>query len=388
MHQGAIMHVFTSITANYLPKAAVLAHSLKRTNPNCTFHLLLSDDLPADCPKETLAAFDHIVSPDMLPIDNLRAWTFGHTVVELCTAVKGAMVEYLFDTVGAERVFYFDPDIAVLGSLEELNQTLSRHSIALTPHQCQPEENIQAIIDNEICSLAHGVYNLGFLAVRNTDQGIRFARWWAERLRLFCHDDKPRGLFTDQRWIDLAPAFFDDIAILRNPGYNVATWNLTHRKAAGEAPWNITVNGQPLTFYHFSGFDSGAQLTMLDRYGKESPVLFDLRDWYLSECEKFGQSLLGKRPSKWATFENGQVISKDQRVLYRNRKDLQQAFPDPYSTSDISKSYFHWFAANGTRAIARQDKPESQLVQILRRHAHKPPLKWAKNVWKSARAAL
>ncbi|MFM1802473.1 MAG: hypothetical protein RJA81_1825 [Planctomycetota bacterium] len=382
------MHVFTSITANYLPKAAVLAHSLKRTNPNCTFHLLLSDDLPADCPKETLAAFDHIVSPDMLPIDNLRAWTFGHTVVELCTAVKGAMVEYLFDTVGAERVFYFDPDIAVLGSLEELNQTLSRHSIALTPHQCQPEENIQAIIDNEICSLAHGIYNLGFLAVRNTGQGIRFARWWAERLRLFCHDDKPRGLFTDQRWIDLAPAFFDDIAILRNPGYNVATWNLTHRKAAGEAPWNITVNGQPLTFYHFSGFDSGAQLTMLDRYGKESPVLFDLRDWYLSECEKFGQSLLGKRPSKWAAFENGQVISKEQRVLYRNRKDLQQAFPDPYSTSDISKSYFHWFAANGTRAIARQDKPESQLVQILRRHAHKPPLKWAKNVWKSARAAL
>lgn len=382
------MHVFTSITANYLPKAAVLAHSLKRTNPNCTFHLLLSDDLPADCPKETLAAFDHIVSPDMLPIDNLRAWTFGHTVVELCTAVKGAMVEYLFDTVGAERVFYFDPDIAVLGSLEELNQTLSRHSIALTPHQCQPEENIQAIIDNEICSLAHGVYNLGFLAVRNTGQGIRFARWWADRLRLFCHDDKPRGLFTDQRWIDLAPAFFDDIAILRNPGYNVATWNLTHRKAAGEAPWNITVNGQPLTFYHFSGFDSGAQLTMLDRYGKESPVLFDLRDWYLSECEKYGQSLLGKRPSKWAAFGNGHVISKEQRVLYRNRKDLQQAFPDPYSTSDISKSYFHWFAANGIRAIARLDKPESQFVQILRRHAHKPPLKWAKNVWKSARAEL
>ena len=382
------MHVFTSITANYLPKAAVLTHSLKRTNPGCTFHLLLSDNLPQDTPPATLAAFDHVVTPDKLPIKNLKAWTFGHSVVELCTAVKGAMVEYLFDTVGAERVYYFDPDIAVLGSLADLNQTLSMHSIALTPHQCEPEETVQAIIDNEICSLAHGVYNLGFLAVRRTDQGLKFARWWAERLRLFCHDDKPRGLFTDQRWVDLAPAFFDDIAILRNPGFNVATWNLTHRKAAGQAPWNITINGNPLVFYHFSGFDSGAQLTMLDRYGKESPVLFDLRDWYLAECEKYGQSLLGKRPSKWATYNNGNIITKEQRQLYRSRVDLQNAFPDPYATEEVSKSYCHWFAANGAKAIKQQNIPEPKFIKILRRHAHRPPLKWAKNLWKSARAAM
>lgn len=380
------MHVFTSITANYLPKAAVLAHSLKRTNPGATFHLLISDAIPADCPQHTLAAFDHIVTPDMLPIDDLKAWSFRHSVVELCTAVKGPMVEYLFDSVGAERVFYFDPDIAVLGSLDGLNATLSQHSIALTPHQLQPETTRQAIIDNEICSLAHGVYNLGFLAVRRTEQGIHFARWWAERLRHFCHDDIPRGLFTDQRWIDLAPAFFDDIAILRNPAYNVATWNLTHRKATGQAPWNVAINGHPLVFYHFSGFDSGAQLTMLDRYGKQSPVLFDLRDWYIAECEKMGQSLLGRRPSQGSCFDNGQAITVQHRVLYRNRADLQAAFPDPYSTANPSRSYYHWFVANGRRAILRMDKPEPQFMRMLRRHAHKPPLKWAKSAWKAMRA--
>jgi hypothetical protein len=380
------MHVFTSITANYLPKAAVLAHTLKRTNPDVTFHLLISDDIPADCPAATLAAFDHIVTPRQLPIADFESWAFRHSVVELCTAVKGAMVEYLFDTVGAERVFYFDPDIAVLGSLEQLNATLSQHSVALTPHQLEPETTRQAIIDNEICSLAHGVYNLGFLAVRRTDQGLRFARWWADRLRQFCHDDKPRGLFTDQRWVDLAPAFFDDIAILRDPGFNVATWNLTHRKATGEAPWNVRINGRPLVFYHFSGFDSGAQLTMLDRYGKESPVLFDLRDWYVAECEKFGQSLLGKRPGVWGSFDNGEPITREHRLLYRDRLDLHAAFPNPYATDDVSNSYFHWFAANGRRAIIRKDKPEPAFMAILRRHSHKPPLKWAKTAWKSMRA--
>jgi len=127
---------------------------------------------------------------------------------------------------------------------------------------------------------------------------------------------------------------------------------------------------------------------MLDRYGKESPVLFDLRDWYLEECEKYGQSLLGKRPSKWATFDNGITITKEQRQLYRSRTDLQNAFPDPYATETISGSYCHWFAANGAKAISKQNQPEPNIIKMLRRHSHRPPVKWAKNHWKSARAAI
>jgi len=42
------MHVFTSVTANYLPKAAALAHSITRVHPEATFHLVLSEDMP-DC---------------------------------------------------------------------------------------------------------------------------------------------------------------------------------------------------------------------------------------------------------------------------------------------------------------------------------------------------
>ena len=38
-----------------------------------------------------------------------------------------------------------------------------------------------------------------------TGQGRRFIDWWADRLRQFCYDEVPNGLFTDQRWVDLAP---------------------------------------------------------------------------------------------------------------------------------------------------------------------------------------
>src|ERR1022692_804067 len=207
------MHVFTSITANYLPKAAALAHSVKRVHPEAVFHVVLCDQMPV-CPDSTTDAFDSIINIKQLPIDNLPSWIFKHRLVELCTAVKGIAFQYIADRLGAERIYYFDPDILVLGRLDGLEQKLDRNSILLTPHLGAPETDLQAILDNEICCLRHGVYNLGFLAVRMTGQGRRFIDWWALRLTEYCYDEVSNGLFTDQRWIDLAPAFFDDIAIV------------------------------------------------------------------------------------------------------------------------------------------------------------------------------
>ncbi len=264
------MHIFTSITANYLPKAAALAISVKRLHPEAVFHVVLCDELPP-CPSITTGAFDSIINIKDLPIDNLPSWIFKHRLVELCTAVKGTAFQHIADRFGAERIYYFDPDIVVLGRLDALERKLDSSSILLTPHLAEPETLHQAILDNELCALRHGIYNLGFLAVRVSSQGRRFIDWWADRLRQFCYDDVKSGLFTDQRWVDLAPAYFDDIAIVREPEFNVATWNLTHRRATGTAPYEIRINDRPLVFYHFSGFDSGAQRACSIATGRRAP---------------------------------------------------------------------------------------------------------------------
>ena len=370
------MHIFTSITANYLPKAAALAHSVKRVHPEAVFHVVLSDRMPESPPAIT-AAFDNIININELPIENLPSWIFKHRLVELCTAVKGTAFEYIADRFGAERIYYFDPDILVLGRLDDLDRRLDRHSILLTPHQCRPETDPQAIFDNELCCLRHGVYNLGFLAVRMTGQGRRFVAWWADRLRRFCYDEVSSGLFTDQRWVDLAIAFFDDIAIVRDPQYNVATWNLTHRRATGKAPYDIEINGSPLVFYHFSGFDSGAQKSMLDRYGSHSPVLFELRDWYISRCEELGQSTLSTINCIYNRFRNGDPITDAHRLRYRRRPDLMSAFPDPFDTSDAGRSYLRWYQTH-----APEDDDRS-LKKLIRAHAPSPALRLAR----SARSA-
>jgi hypothetical protein len=375
-----LMHVFTSVTANYLPKAAALAHSVKRVHPEATFHVVLSDHLP-DCPAVTTSAFDSIINIRDLPIDNLPGWIFRHRLVELCTAVKGTAFQFITERFGAERIYYLDPDIIVTDRLDGLEGMLDRHSILLTPHLTVPETDRRAVLDNEQCCLKHGVYNLGFLAVRVTAEGRRFIDWWADRLRTDCYDEVSNGLFTDQRWVDLAPAFFDDIGIVRDPQYNVATWNLTHRRATGHAPYDIQINGRPLVFYHFSGFDSGSQEAMLRKYGEESPVLFALREWYIARCEELGHSRLNRIPCVYSTYDNGVRIPAAHRLYYRRQPDVMRAFPDPFDTTDPSRSYFHWYEKYGPED-AVDNKSEvalPSLRRIVRAHAPETALRIARS---------
>ena len=338
------VHAYTSITSNYLPKARVLANSVKGLDAQVQFHLVLSDVAPvgfnlADEP------FDSVIYAEQLVTENFAPWAFGHSVVELCTAVKGAALQYIFAQHSAEQVYYFDPDIVVFGRLDELRETLGGASVVLTPHLTDPERTDRGILDNEMSALRHGIFNLGFVGVRNTTEGRRFADWWALRLSRYCHDDLERGIFTDQKWVDLVPCFFDEVMVLRSPAFNVATWNISNREATGSMAQGVLINGEPLGFYHFSGFDSGDQATMLEIYGADNAVLRELRQWYIEECEKHGQSAMGNLAARYDFFSNGERIGRGYRVLYRQREDLQMAYPNPLLVEG-SNCYKAWYDAH------------------------------------------
>ena len=335
------VHVFTSITSNYLPKARVLAQSVKRHLPDCVFHLLLVDTVPIgfDIRREP---FDYLIPIEELGVGNADQWIFQHTVVEACTGVKGFGLKRLLARKDCDAVLFLDPDIVVLASLGKLLGCLDTCAVLLTPHLTEPEVTAEAVEDNEFAALQHGIYNLGFLAVRACAEGRRFADWWSNRLEHYCFDDIPRGLFTDQRWADLAPAYFDGVKIVRDPGYNVCTWNLTHRRVEGNLRDGFTANGEVLYFYHFSGLDSGSQKAMLDRYGSEMPALYGLRDWYLAECVRMGQQQFENIPWSYDFFDNGERIKPLNRRLYRQRPDLREAFPNPFSTGNVGRSFYRW----------------------------------------------
>lgn len=335
-------HIYTSVVVNYLPKARVLAESIKKFHPDWIFHLVLCDETPEWFFLQG-EPFDFLFTLQDLHISDLWSWTFKHDLVELSTAVKGFALTKILDEPGCTEVFYFDPDIVVLAPLSVLVREFESASVLLTPHSTEPESERAAIIDNELTALRHGIFNLGFIGVKNSEAGRRFASWWRDRLQDFCYNDVPNGLFTDQRWADMVPAYFSDSKILRDPVYNVSTWNLTSRTVTGSAPDGLLVNGQPLVFYHFSGFDSGSQLGMLKRYGSNMPALFELRDWYTAACERHGQQQLSQASWAYGVFDNGQLILPLHRKRYREIPELPSRFPNPYATQEQSQSYLQWF---------------------------------------------
>jgi glycosyltransferase involved in cell wall biosynthesis len=349
--------IYTSIAANYIPKARVLAQSVKKFHPEFSFHVVLCDAVPSWFSIEN-EPFDSLIPLWDLDQKISEEWIFKHTLVELSTGVKGFALKKLLDLPGCTNVVYLDPDIVVLSPLDSLLGEFANGSILLTPHIAEPETTTEAILDNEFSVLQHGIYNLGFLGVKNSPEGRRFATWWSERLDHFCYDDIPRGIFTDQRWADLIPAYFSDHKVLREAIYNVCTWNLTHRTVTGSMGDGLLVNGRHIVFYHFSGFDSGAQQAMLDKYGQTMPALYELREWYIAECERMGQSDLDNTPWSYGFFENGERILNAHRKRYRERVDLQKAFPNPFQTSAVNRSYLHWFNLNDESRVPLQNTPE------------------------------
>jgi hypothetical protein len=249
------------------------------------------------------------------------------------------VLKRLADRSDTEKVFYFDPDIAVFGSLQPLVDMLDDASVLLTPHQIEPNESDSAIFDNEGSSLRMGAYNLGFVGIRNDDDGTAFANWWSDLLYRYCYDEPSRGLFVDQKWCDLAPAFFNRVSVIRDPGYNVASWNLSRRKVSINHEGQILVNGSPLRFFHFTKLGPIGDM-MTQRYARENVEVYELWSWYKRQVDRLREDAIPQGWWKYGTFSNGVKIPKPAREEYRRRKDLQNAFRDPF-TAD-KDSFYDW----------------------------------------------
>lgn len=248
--------VFTLCSNNYLAHAKTLGDSIIKTNPHCHFIIGLVDKRDAQIDYGFFEPFE-IIDYDSIGYPFFEEMVAVYNVIEFNTAVKPFYLEFLLQKYGeGAKVYYIDPDIVLYGSMKKLHDTLDACNIVLTPNLTKASLEVNT---GELASLRHGMYNLGFIGVKYGDETFRFVRWWQNRLRKHCVIDKPRGLFVDQKWIDLAPLFFKGIDISDEVGYNMAWWNFTERTL-------LTINDEyfvndglhPLVFFHFSGYTPGS----------------------------------------------------------------------------------------------------------------------------------
>lgn len=246
--QHADLAFFTICSKNFLAYARTLHDSLLTHYQGASFFVALCDRLDdyIDVAQEPF----EIIEVTRLAIPDVEEMAQRYNITEFNTAIKPFVFKYLFAEHHFSSVVYLDPDILVVDRFTEVDRLLENGAEAiLTPHILEPAEQAE-MHDQRL--LLYGVYNLGFLALRNTAQVRKIVDWWARRLQFQCMIKLEEGLFTDQKWVDLFPAFIPATRILDHPGYNVAYWNLSQRRVRlRDGRW--FVNDQPLRFVHFSG---------------------------------------------------------------------------------------------------------------------------------------
>jgi glycosyltransferase involved in cell wall biosynthesis len=271
-----------------------------------------------------------LTSADVFNYEEYAGLAYSFDVTELSTAVKPFVLRHLLKR-GYDRAFYFDPDIEIFTSLEAVTGPLGAADVVLTPHTMEPIP-LDGLLPDEIVLLRAGVYNLGFIGVANTRDGRSMLDWWSERLERFCLNDVASGLFTDQKWIDLVPAMLERVAIVRHRGCNVAYWNLHARRVDPEDPRRLTT-GEPLVFYHYSGFD----VRRPDRLSKyqtrivleDEPGLSSLLQAYASRVMANGFAEWSTTPYGFARFNNNVALDMFSRSLLRDARLSGLSFPDP-----------------------------------------------------------
>lgn len=343
------MHGVTIVARNYLPQARVLAATFRQCHPDASFTTLVIDGTDDD--RRDDAAGRILLVDDLgLPTSEWHPMAAMYTVMEFATALKPAVLRHLLRAAApGEAVAYIDPDIQVMQPFTDVFERAATHGIAVTPHLLQPMPRDGRTPDESVIMHA-GMFNLGFICVGAG--AMPMLDWWHERMRTDAVVDLQRALFTDQRWIDWVPSLYGH-AVERDPGLNVAYWNIHERPLTVAADGTVHAAGVPLRFFHFSGFDPGVPWRLSKHAGhlprgvlSADPVLARLCADYAAMLDEQG---FGQRAGSYGFDKaaDGSTMHPLVRTAYR-RAWLAAAIdgtpppPDPFDPAQRT-SYGDWF---------------------------------------------
>src|SRR5215210_1784943 len=335
------MNICTIIAKNYIAHARVLAQSYKEHHPEGTCHVLVIDETEGYI-DASLEPFE-LVTPAHLGIDDYEHMAAIYDVLELSTAVKPWLLRHLLDERGLERVAYLDPDIRVYDRLDEIERLTGEHGLVLIPHITSPLPR-DGKRPSEADILISGTYNLGFISLERSPSTDDLLDWWSERLKTDCVVAPDVGYFVDQRWMDFVHGVMPDFYVLRDPSYNVAYWNL-HGRELTYHKGRYYVDGRPLRFFHFSGFDPDHRKRLSKHQTRieirRGSALARACNAYADELLAHGYTKAKNWPYSYGVLPNGVTLDSGMHRLYR-KGEKEGAPRQSIFTSEGADRFIAW----------------------------------------------
>jgi hypothetical protein len=273
----------TIITPDFLPLAVTLARSLRRQG-NQNLAVLVVDGQRCDrwtAIESFLSQYDtHVM---LYGLEDLGMQGPARAIIDTHPpgsdkprwSLKSCFLQHLLARY--EKALFLDCDLHFFDAYQFLFDRLDRAQILLTPHwrRLWPVQGRQ---DMEfLTNFRDGLFNAGFVGVRRGAED--FLAWWAAACQYSCDQDYERGIYADQRYLDLVPVHFgEQLNIVEHRGCNVAIWNRidNERQLVGN---RVLINGRwPIVFIHVTQY-------LLDVHERFDTALKPYLEEYARELE-------------------------------------------------------------------------------------------------------
>jgi hypothetical protein len=241
-------HFCTITTFSHLYKVLALYDSLSQLNKEFKLHVLIVDNYSFEYNKLPNNVIVHFIKDIKEEISKHIFRKYKNNNDKLRWSFKPVILKHIISVLGIEKVIYVDNDIAFFNDYTFLFDELAVHNVLLSPHNYSrnPQKNQNWLEAN----FRVGLYNAGFLGVNKN--AIHVLDWWAECCLYRCEKNMIRGLFDDQKYLDLFPIIEPNTLILSHKGCNVAEWNreICERTNSDNG---VMINGKwNIVFIHFN----------------------------------------------------------------------------------------------------------------------------------------
>lgn len=261
--------ICTISTTSHLFKSYALLESVKQYTATDAFCLVMNNDVQPIHENIQFHKLEDLKSDIAVQLKQ------KYKGDQLRWSLKSVYVTYLLGQ-GYDKVIYLDNDLFFYDSIQFLFDKLDASNFLLTPHfyKANPKKEQNWMEAN----YRVGLYNAGFFAANKN--AIPLLEWWSDCCRYNVKKSYWRGLFDDQKYLDLVPIIFDKVQIIKHRGCNFAGWNCDNIRMEAHPTNHITIDGDPLIFVHYT------PLT-IERFRDTNSTFYNLIKAYSNALRKY-----------------------------------------------------------------------------------------------------
>jgi hypothetical protein len=352
----------TYFDKNYLLKGLALIESLQKTERvRFTVYVICLDEFTTVVLNRL-----RIAEVDVVPLHKIEKNDFelisargNRSTVEYFWTLTPSIILWLLErNVHIDVLTYLDSDLYFFSSPETIYEAFGDASVLIHGHR------FPNILEH---LAANGDYNVGLLCFRNDVRSINVLKWWRDRCNEWCYDRIENGKFGDQLYLNQWPSLFQGLVVLNHVGAGLAPWNLIQYDIQLQPNNEITIDGDPLVFFHFHALAVVSRELFI--VAKHHVYLISepaLRCCYLPYIEKIEEiiSTLDACVPGFNACDNNINVDQDHIVIFRKRAEAELK----HTIGDFSNQELNdlWSFKSGPSFVDRKELLRSGVLKILK----------------------